>query len=483
MSDITELSNPLTSVRFKSPGTEPGPCHFHTLTDEFIIEVGKCLLPNQTKSIPSCYPHFENYQHPFDLKLDYNDYLSFREACYKTSYLLKPIQKDLEIEIKSKASFQKWLHAPQDVLSGIIRLRLNVSLDPEDDLPQVSTELWDDFIILLQKLPNLLELYLTETPFCCHGSDGQKWLFEIPEETHILIETFAIEVKCRCCAEHLIKLTNLINIKHLKCTSDDSVNHENLIEPYDFLLSVPFLEDLETLYLKWWELDMFGDWSITTIRDVFPELKKLFFSTHSTEFPYTLCQRVKLEGVYEPNDDEDDDGWGFWVTQEEGTYLGLGSTLEEFAHEWSICSKMQEVDYGFLLDISQYTTDDTEYTPSRKRGGPPPEEEPLSPEQSDNKQKIHPDEYTRLYKEAIVAAAKAMEGSWLSLKKIHFWQDVTERQDCPTRDYIRWTANIASEGKISVTVDRPQRMDHDLTWSNDGTMPANVEGICDGRSP
>ncbi|WWC64518.1 uncharacterized protein I303_107128 [Kwoniella dejecticola CBS 10117] len=489
MSDIIEISKPLKSVRFASPEDESTPCHFHRLTDEFIIEVGKYLLPTQTKSIPSCRPHFENYQHPFELKLDYNDYLSLREACHKTSYLLKPIKKELEIEIKSKSDLQRWLDAPQEILDGVIRLRVNFTLSPEEDLPTVSTKLWNDFMSLLGRLSNLLELYLTETPFCWHGRNGQKMLFQLPEwpdEDHSpfeSIQTLAIEVKCRCCAEHFIGLTDVMaGLKHLKCTTDDSVQQDDMREDaYDFLLTVSYLPRLETLYLKWWSLNMFGEEAVSAISECFPKLRKLYFSTHAREAPYTLCQRARLECIREQNNA---DGWQSILMPEKNQLLQLGSSLAEFAEEWSGNRYMEEVDYGFLLNLPEYTTHELFDAPVRKRGEATTDNLPLGSDQPSRLRRVSPVEYTVLYKDAIVSAAKEMKENWPSLERVHFWQDKQKRADSPTRDYVRWTAIIEkdTQGAINVVIDPPQVMKHELTWSDEGTVPPDVEEICDQRS-
>ncbi|WWC91763.1 uncharacterized protein L201_006710 [Kwoniella dendrophila CBS 6074] len=243
------LVKPLKSVRFIEE-LKPSSL-FHSLTDEFIIEVGKYLYTKTTLPLPSFKPHFENYKHAYDTRTDPKDYIAFREVCHRTSYLLKPIKKDLEIEIKSKESLAKWMEAPEDILDNVVRLRLNFALSPKDDIPKSSQILWKAFIVLLTKLPNLIELYLTSTPFCFHGLNGQTNLFEIPEVQFDSIETFANEVKCRCCAEHLTGLVMCMDkLKYLKCTSEDSVAQINLEEPYDFYLTAGYLENLESRYIE-----------------------------------------------------------------------------------------------------------------------------------------------------------------------------------------------------------------------------------------
>ncbi|WVW86226.1 hypothetical protein I302_108268 [Kwoniella bestiolae CBS 10118] len=155
------ISKSLRSVRFAQPQPEP---HLHLIPDELFIEVGIHLLPTTKLPLPSLQPHFANYKHPFDRRGDCRDYISFRESCHKVGYLLKPIEKDYEVEIKSKEGFYKWVNAPKEKLDNVNRLRLNFTLDPDEDIPTTSTKYWTDFIALPLKLPNLLELYFTQKP-------------------------------------------------------------------------------------------------------------------------------------------------------------------------------------------------------------------------------------------------------------------------------------------------------------------------------
>ncbi|WWC94942.1 hypothetical protein V866_001794 [Kwoniella sp. B9012] len=477
-----ENSRYLESAHF----AEPRP-YLHLIPDELLIEVGKYLLPTTKLPLPSLQPHFQNYRHPFERRGNCRDYTSFRESCHKVSCLLKPIDKDFEIEIKSKEGLEKWVNAPHERLDNVIRLRLNFALDPSDDVPTLSSRYWTEFISLLLKLPNLVELYLTATPFCYHRSPAHIFPLELPDSVEKplpSIISFANEVKCRACAEHLTRLSGcMTNLKYMKCTSQDSVSDHDVgedFEPYDFMLS-NHTPKLETLYLKYWDLDTFDDGPLWELHEGAPDLKRLIYSSHGIEYPYTLRQRAMVKAV------RHDDQWQFEVGTDKGEHLSSNGTLVTFAQEWSQFDKMEEFDPGLVLNIAQYYTS-TIHGLAPKRGSEPtnPYTLPQVPSEAlDQIHIVHPEEYERVLKEAMVEATKIMKANWTSLKKAYWWQDRHKRPNSPTRDYLRWTAVIVEDGPstegnddehlINVMIEGPEMMYHDLTWSDDGTIPPNME--------
>ncbi|OCF77370.1 hypothetical protein I204_01358 [Kwoniella mangroviensis CBS 8886] len=449
MSDSS--SRPLKSVHFAKPRP-----YLHLIPDELLIEVGKYLLPTTKLPLPSLQPHFENYRHPFDRRANYGDYISFRESCHKVSCLLKPIDKDFEIEIKSKEGLEKWFNAPKEKLNNVSRLRLNFTLDPTDDVATVSIRYWDIFISLLLKMPNLVELFFTSTPFCYHGKHGHTPLFELPNSDQSPLNSiisFGNEVKCRCCAEHLTRLSTCMpNLKHLKCTSQDSVsqiNTEDDFEPYDFMINND-TENLETLYLKYWDLDTFGEKPMIELTSGSPKFKKLIYSSHAIESPYTLKQKGLVEAVQDDNDQ-----WHFSVGREKGLDLNLSgllvSDLSLFAEEWSQFNNMEEYDPGLVLNPVQYFTRTIYGKPPKRNSEPmfPYALQQVPPEVLEQIRIVGPEEYERVLKEAMIEATKIMKANWTSLKKVYWWQDRNKRPDSPTRDYLRWTAVITDGPRLN----------------------------------
>ncbi|WRT70168.1 uncharacterized protein IL334_007162 [Kwoniella shivajii] len=487
MSEITQ--KPKRTVRFQTP--ERPPSLFHTLTDEFLIQVGKLLLPGDPLPIPSFRPHFENPKHPFENRLRYNDYLAFRETCHRVSYLSKPVKGNLEIEIKNKESFARWLKAPQDVLSRVTRLRLNFTLETTANCPlqQVHETAWAAFISLLERLPNLLELYLAATPFCWHGKHGQTLMFELPDSTESFpsIISFANETKCRGCAEHLTTLFYCMpKLKHVKCTSQDSVSQDDLMEdPYDIFCNLDnrrFVESIETLYLKYWDLSTFDSMQVQELNRGAPNLKKLVYSSHKIEQPYTLRQRARVEALSHPTNGQ----WIFLTTgdPDEDRTIFHGQ-LPDFADLWSPLRNMEEIDLGIILNIPQYTT--KPQIPSGPTRNAQPDQ--ISAESSFRVNVVGHEIYRAKYEQAMIAATKYLKTRWGTLKKVFWWEDRDKRTDSPTRDYLRWSANIveqeeASENPIvQILIEGPERMDHSFTWSDDGSVYPEVEDPVDQRSP
>ncbi|WVW86227.1 hypothetical protein I302_108269 [Kwoniella bestiolae CBS 10118] len=114
------------------------------------------------------------------------------------------------------------------------------------------------------------------------------------------------------------------NLKHLKCTSQDSVAQQNTdedFEPYDFTINIS-APKLETLYLKYWDLDTFDNTPLWELHEGSPNLKKLVYSSHAIEAPYTLRQRAVVEARTQ------DGEWQFNLRSEEGGHLSLFGGLQ-----------------------------------------------------------------------------------------------------------------------------------------------------------
>ncbi|KAK6909352.1 hypothetical protein I203_103369 [Kwoniella mangroviensis CBS 8507] len=201
-----------------------------------------------------------------------------------------------------------------------------------------------------------------------------------------------------------------------------------------------------------------------------PKFKKLIYSSHAIESPYTLKQKGLVEAVQDDNDQ-----WHFSVGKEKGLDLNLSGLLSLFAEEWSQFNNMEEYDPGLVLNPVQYFTRTINGKPPKRNSEPmfPYALQQVPPEVLEQIRIVGPEEYERVLKEAMIEATKIMKANWTSLKKVYWWQDRNKRPDSPTRDYLRWTA---------VLIEGPELMYHDLIWSDEGSIPPDVEEPLDERS-
>ncbi|OCF41360.1 hypothetical protein I317_04841 [Kwoniella heveanensis CBS 569] len=375
---------------------------FYSLTDEFLKQLGTYLFPVQTP---------DKLRVPMSL------------VCFKLGQLLKPVKDDLMVEVDSKEYWWRLVNdAPDDVLARIVRLRLNFSLDGDDDPSTESEHYWSSFISFLHRLPNLVELYFTATPFCYHPGIAQTFPLSLPDLSGLSRKfvSFANEVRCRCCAE---QLTNAFmesghDIQHLKTASEDSVSREDAIEPWDICM---YVQGCETLLIKSFGLDTYSELPLGQIAECCSDLKRLEFSGFDLAGNHGMLPRAQLECTRVANGI-----WDFFVDGQ-----GIGEDLTTYADGVGQFTNLEIFDPGFVITFPniidtlpslsadlisilnvKFHSNDAGFDPAG------PESQQLPPKMV---------ETIDLYKarriEALVAATRVMKSRVPGLRQMVWWQN------------------------------------------------------------
>ncbi|WVR00124.1 hypothetical protein IAU59_007266 [Kwoniella sp. CBS 9459] len=506
--------------------------HFHSLTDEFLRQLGTYLLPIQTPEslkTPSFTPHWLNSPlHIFDRRPSYRDYCSLRSVCHRMGYLLKPVKDDLMVEVDSKEYWWKLVgDAPEEVLQRVVRLRINFTLDADDDPSTESERYWTSFTSFLLKLPNLVELYLTATPFCYHPGTGQEFALAEPDLSEATsIVSFANEVSCRVCAEHLSNAFSVsgVPIKHLKTTSDDSSSRHDTIEPYDIFL---YATDLETLYLKTEGLDTDTNQPFEGLADSCPNLKNLIFSAFGHKQPHRMMPKASLACTRQG------DGWRFVLSGE-----GIRDDLADYADNVGLLTELEVFDPSFFITFPNIIND-FPAIPAGISSAPQNHKQDVLSEESDPStstaaagreevKKAFMKAYKAARDEALVAATRVMKAHVPSLREMNWWQMILSENDDAGADqtpapvsasasasapapaptpipgatssakakvrtdaaavprYLRYTCHILPDrlasGEWQVRVDEPIPLSDQTLRNSDGAWMPDVEDVSDEQA-
>ncbi|WVF72933.1 hypothetical protein IAT40_007751 [Kwoniella sp. CBS 6097] len=469
---------------------------FQSLTDEFLKQLGTYLLPIGTPDqlkVPSFTPHWLNSpEHVFDRRPRYKDYCSLRSVSYRLGYLLKPVQDDLMIEVESKEYWWRLVNdASDDILQRIVRLRLNFSLDADDDPSTESERYWSSFTSFLLKLPNLVELYFTTTPFCYHPGIAQTFPLSEPDLSGATkLVSFANEVKCRVCAENLSNALSISRapIKHLKTTSDDSTSRDDMIEPYDIYL---YANGLETFYLKSEGLDT-SEEPFLALPQTCPGLKQLILTAHQFEEPHELLPKAYVACT------RHGETWRYDVSGD-----GIRTDLHTYADSVGLLTNLEVFDPSFFITFPNML-DDFPAIPSDILSStdethvPRPDDFGFGSTQTE-KMKAFMEAYKATIDEALIAATRVMKSHVPSLKEMTWWQqDVDDDDDgdsanegpaatSPSSEtshaslYLRYACQILPDrlasGEWEVKVDGPIRLSEQMSRNSDGYWMPEVEPV------
>ncbi|WWD19692.1 hypothetical protein CI109_104156 [Kwoniella shandongensis] len=199
------------------------------LSNELIQHIGFFSHGGIKARLPSFGTHVENYRDPFDpaCAVSYNH---LRATCKRIHQLL-PLRA-LHVELRWGDQVNRWkAECPLKVLRTVTRLRINFP-GPDDNGDQIRFN-WLQFLVLLHRMPNLLELILADNCFCDHEAGStyrpQDWLF-LPRKPPLVLKQlrcFSNQLECTFCS-YLLNVLFAVspNIGSLRCT-EPSVNSDD----------------------------------------------------------------------------------------------------------------------------------------------------------------------------------------------------------------------------------------------------------------
>ncbi|GFZ45053.1 hypothetical protein JCM24511_02779 [Saitozyma sp. JCM 24511] len=144
------------------------------LPDERLITIASFLDPENSLPLPSWKPFWDNSPSPLDRKAS-KDLRAFRATARRIRRALK--LEGQFLVIKTTAVLTDWRDNAEDDMKQAIRMG---SREPPGEIERHLVVFFSAFWGLLQQLPNLVELLVTDVPGCIHYThdsipDDQFW--------------------------------------------------------------------------------------------------------------------------------------------------------------------------------------------------------------------------------------------------------------------------------------------------------------------